>query len=316
MKILICHRPGGAWGYITDGFVNAFRSKGHEVQRWDGNVDSWFLFEPDLYIGCSGHKQPMPDDDSTKTAVHVNPCGPIDLGPINELSSNINWVVDKNPDVVFGYGQENDRSLWSYWPERYGIPWVPMPTAADKTLFYRSELNNKLYDVVYLGGRWDYKAKTIDEFLLPILRSNEFHCKAYGWGDWPDGVCSGILAEDSAGDFLNSGKIGPCISEMHTHQYGIDIPERAFKVALSGALVIHDPVPTLKNLFSSAIVAKSAEHYMDLCKHYNSSENNDERLELVAQQQQEVLNSHTYHHRLSVLLNNLGFNKEAEEMLQ
>ena len=173
MKVLICHRPGGAWGYITDGFVNAFKSQGHETQRWDGNTDSWFLFEPDLYIGCSGHKQPMPDDDSTKTAIHVNPHGPIDLGSINEPSSNINWVVDKNPDVVFGYGQENDKNLWSYWSERYGIPWIPMPTAADKTLFYRDELNNKQYDIVYLGGRWDYKAKTIDKFLLPTLRSSD-----------------------------------------------------------------------------------------------------------------------------------------------
>tara|TARA_R110000751_G_scaffold23590_7_gene65194 strand:+ start:3213 stop:4160 length:948 start_codon:yes stop_codon:yes gene_type:complete len=314
MKILICHRPGGAWGYITDGFVNAFRSKGYEVQRWDGDTDSWFLFKPDLYIGCSGHKQSIPDDNFAKIAIHVNPYGPFDLGPINESPGNIDWTVNKSPDAVFGYGQESDRNLWSYWLERHGIPWVPMPTAADKALFYCRELDNKQHDIVYLGGRWEYKAKTIDKFLLPVLQSSEFDCKVHGWGDWPDGVCSGFLAEDSAGSFLNSGKIGPCISEMHTHKYSIDIPERAFKVALSGSLVIHDPVPSLKNLFSSAIVAKNADDYFDLCKYY--LEHDDERLEIVAQQQKEVLDNHTYHHRLSVLLATLGFDEESKEMLR
>ena len=41
MKILMVRRVGGAFGYITDGMVNALRSKGHTVLRYDNDVKTW-----------------------------------------------------------------------------------------------------------------------------------------------------------------------------------------------------------------------------------------------------------------------------------
>jgi len=314
MRILLCQRVGGAFGYITDGILNALKDRGHMVQRWGGDEQSWFQFNPDLYIGCSGHKQDIPKDSSTKIAIHVNPYGPVNMNGINESRENIDWVTSKNPDVVFGYGFDSDRIIWSYWEQKNNIKWVPMPTAGDKVMFRNLNIERDL-DVVYLGGRWEYKGLTIDPYLLPVLRDDRITFKLHGWGDWPNNICSGVLEENHVNKFFNRGKICPCMSERHTHQYGIDIPERAWKVALCGTLAIHDPVPTLRDKFKSLVISQNPENFKDLCIYYSRPSNKDERDKLAKEQQEEVLANHTYHNRLSVLFDSLDLKDDAEFML-
>lgn len=314
MNILMCHRVGGAWGFITDSYINAFRDKGHRVERWDGNPNSWFEFKPDLYIGCSGHKQPIPPKRSAKIAIQVNPYGPVKINGINENEDNIRWTLNQNPDAVFGYGHADDELLWTYWTRRHRIPWVPMPNAGDKIIFTGSQAP-KQYDMVYLGGKWDYKAITIDAYLIPTLMACNNY-KLHGWGNWPASMCSGGLSDDQVSSFLASGKVGPCMSEKHTHEHGIDIPERAFKVALSGTLVVHDPVLSLKRMITSAVVSSNPTNFKELCLYYADDRHENERNALIEAQRNEVLSAHTYHHRMANLLNALGFVKDSEAMLR
>lgn len=306
-KVLVCHRPGGAFGYISDGWINSLRSNGHIVERWDNQESSWLKFKPDLYCGCSGHKQLIPNKDkrqNCKVAIHVNPYGPINIPGINENKETIDWVLKQKPDVVFGYGAEGDRHLWSYWTERHGIKWVPMPTAADSVLFKQTNtIYNRQYDIVYLGGRWPYKAKTIDKYLLPLLNS-KLSYKLHGWGDWPSNLNVGPLDDNLVVDFLNSGKVGPCISEQHTHDFGIDIPERAFKLALCGTVIVHDS-PSILKLIPSAIVASNTKDFIDKCIWLSDSDN--DRYKLISDQQNDVLIGQTYDHRMRTLFESLGF---------
>ncbi len=315
MKILLTHRPGGAFGYITDGWFNAFHDMGHDVRRWDGTIEEWNKFDPDLYMGCSGHRQPIPSNRKTKIAIHVNPYGPVNIEGINENADNINWVLQQKPDAVFGYGFDTDKIFWSYWELNHGIKWVPMPTAADKTIFKTTNNGDRDLDVVYLGGRWSYKGLTIDSYLVPVLRDKNIKYKLYGWGDWQKGLCSGMLAEDKVVDFFNSGKVAPCIAEKHTHNYGIDIPERVWKVALCGALAIHDHIPTLRDNMPSALIAKNSIEYKEMILSYCNDSNSNERIKLARQQYSDVINAHTYHHRLAGLLSALGFSQESSSML-
>lgn len=313
MRVLFCHRPGGAFGYITDGMINAFKDKGHTTRRWDGKIESWNTFDPDIYIGCSGHKQPIPRNRSAKIAIHVNPYGPVKIDGINESLDNINWVVDQKPDAVFGYGFESDRVFWSDWYNKHGIPWVPTPTAGDKTLFHDRNQEDH-YDIVYLGGRWSYKGLTIDSFLIPLLRTEGIKFKLHGWGDWPNGFCDGILPEDKVVQFLNSGKIGPCVSERHTQKHGIDVPERVWKLALCGTASVHDCVPTLKENFDNAVIAKDPSDFKERC--INLIEDDAERCNIAINQMNEVLEKHTYHHRMANILEALGYSSEAQDMLK
>jgi hypothetical protein len=316
-KILLTNRPGGAWGYITDSFANALRDKGHEVRRYDGQLDSWISFDPDLYIGCSGHKQEIPKSHTAKIAIHVNPFGPIDISGINEKQSTIDWVEAQKPDVVFGYGFASDKIYWDYWTSKLGIRWVPLPTAADKVLFKDLQLPRDL-DVVYLGGRWPYKSLTIDSFLLPVLTDKAIKSELYGWGDWPPGASKGILPEDKVTAFLNRGLVGPCLSEVHTQKHGIDLPERVWKLILCGVLAIHDPVPAAKPNLDSAHVIMSSDptEFKEMVLHYCSPSNKNERQQIADMQKSAVLSKHTYHHRISDLFASIGWAEESLDMIR
>lgn len=313
MRIMFCHRPGGAFGYITDGMINALRDKGHTVIRWDGDLNNWFSFNPELYVGSSGHRQPIPKNHSAKIALHVNPYGPVEIGGINENQNAINWVLQQKPNCVFGYGFEQDRLLWNYWTERHGITWVPMPTAGDAVTYKLKNFDyiNREYDVVYLGGFWPYKGITISSYLLPALNGLKY--SLYGWGDWPVGYSNGILPDDKVCDLFNSGRVGPCISEGHTHTHGIDVPERVFKIILCGMVAIHDPVPALLQHIPSLVIAQSPSDYKDLINYYVN--NRDLAAIRQSKQYKEVIENHTYHHRMSALLNAVGFVEQAKNML-
>lgn len=322
MRVLICQRAGKAFGYITDGWINALRDRGHEVQRWDGQQSSWDVFDPDLFCCSSGHKQPIPIIRRAKIALHVNSWGPIVIDNTNESKENISesaenikWVIAQKPDVVFGYGFPQDQIVWSYWTQKAGIPWVSMPTAGDKIIYhdrYHHETNERKYDIVYLGGRWPYKSQTLDKYLLPALKLPLTY-KIHGWGNWPPNICSGELPDGQATEFLSSGKVGPCVSEKHTHQYGIDIPERVFKLVLCGALAIHDPVPRFETIFPCAIIARDPQDYAEKCLYF--VQHDEERRQLINKQRQYVLNNHTYHHRIRDLLCATGFHEEAQNMI-
>jgi spore maturation protein CgeB len=186
-----------------------------------------------------------------------------------------------------------------------------MPTAGDKTFF--SDLKqDRPYDLIYLGGRWPYKALTIDKFLIPVL-DNVKNCKVHGWGEWPAKYGVSGIDDKDVNQFLNSGRVGPCMSEAHTQAYGIDIPERAFKLVLSGVLAIHDPVPTIKSIVPSMVVARDSKDYYDLIMHY--IDNPGEASEVASQQLTDVLKANTYHHRCAALFKTLGHITQSEDMV-
>jgi len=112
---------------------------------------------------------------------------------------------------------------------------------------------------------------------------------------------------------LASCKIVPCISEPHTLIHGIDLPERVFKSALSGAVVVHDPVPGLNWYLPHIIIASNPKVF-----HYEIKGllRDPSWLPKIAQQQrQDVLMAHTYHHRMATLMTALGFQDVASSLL-
>lgn len=306
MRVLFTHKPGGAYGYISESWMNICRNAGITVLRWDGNALSWNEFDPDVYIGCSGHKQSIPSVRRAKIAIHVNPYGLIDMGPINEPNDSIKWVVNSRPDAVFGYGFDKDRYYWDYWKSKLGIQWVPMANAADFTLFNTPYANsNRNYQIVYVGGKWPYKSKSMDKYLLPLFDGTLSYTIS-GWGDWDKKYNVRHATDLEIPNILASAKVGPCISEPHTHQYGIDVPERVFKVIMSGAVAIHDNTQSLADQIPSLIIARDPNEFKDLC-HYWANVDDDTRMKKANEQRSDVLNGHTYAHRLSKLFESLGF---------
>jgi hypothetical protein len=314
MRVLFCDPPGGAFTFITQGMINALRDAGCVAERWDGKISSWDNFAPDLYCGASGHRQNLPNTRQCQVALHVNPHGPTKIEPnINESIDSIEWVVNMRPDVVFGYGHESDRHLWSYWHKHHGIMWVPMATAGDATAFFRRNEHPK-YDIGYVGGRWPYKAKNIDTFLLPVLRDKTISRKVCGWGTWPNGLCSGHIEDHEVPTLLSSCKVAPCISEPHTLVTGIDLPERVFKAALSGAVVVHDPALGVDRYIPSIIVGNNPEDFHTKISELVRMDADDLRC-IADKQFREVLAAHTYHHRMATLMKALFQNNAADQLL-
>lgn len=316
MKVLICHRPGGAFGYISDGWINAIRDAGFKAERWNNKASKWKEFNPDIYIGCSGHRQQIPSKESrgsTKIAIHVNPHGPIKVKPnINEGEEGIGWVKKQHPDAVFGYGFQSDQKYWSYWKEKVGINWIPMPTAADAIIF-KPQLDKK-FDFAYVGGFWKYKGINLNKYIVPLMRQR-LNYKVCGWGDWPSEFNVQECSDGKKVKILQSAMIGPCVSESHTTTYGIDLPERVFKVILCGAIAIHDPVKNGSTNLSSVLWTTDPKDYVNsVYKILDLSYN--KRVDLWHRQYNEIFGHHTYHHRLAKLFSGLGFNDEAGIMLQ
>ena len=299
MRVMVVNRPDGAFGYITDGFVNALNHLGHITQRWDGSISQWNSFNPELYIGSSGHMQPIDkvDRSNCKIAMHVNPYCNIKTG-VNEPNESIRKIEKLKPDLIFGYGAEHDRHFWADW-KKFGLKWIPMPTAADSIIYKKLNIE-PIYDLIYVGGKWAYKGKTIDKYLLPVLQKIKNY-KLHGWGEWGE-ISSGTIEDKDVNQFLQSGKIGPCICEHHTHIFGFDIPERAFKLACVGTLFVHDS-PSIKKMIPDAVVANDYKEYLELIEYYLNNES--ERTRVANLQHEHVMKHHTYINRMSLLLSSL-----------
>lgn len=312
MRILLPAFVGGAFGHITNSWMAALQQAGFIVERYNNAFSHWDTFNPDLYIGCSGHKQNIPIARSCMVAIHVNPFGKIKVQGIDENQETIDWVKNQRPDIVFGYGFEMHRDYWSSWEDECNIPWIPMPTAADYCKY--NNLNQpRDYDVVYLGGKWAYKSRTMDHYLMPLLRSPSVKCRVAGWGDWPEDMKVKELPLGEENTFFNTGKIGPCMSEPHTHIHGIDLPERVYKLALSGVLYIHDAKSAVSQILEANVAAEDPEEFIRLHKYFINRP--DKRDALALSQYQEIVSAHTYHHRLAHLLYSCGFAEQSEKLL-
>lgn len=326
MKVLIV-KPEAmcAFTYITRGFMNAFNDIGCQAEYWNGDVSYLEKFAPDLYIGCSGHRKeiPKPMRGNIKVAIHVNPYGLKPLEKlynvdINESQDAINWIVKQEPNIVFGYGMfgnvdKADNEHWVLWKAKLGIDIVGIPTAGDVTTYY-PDPDTSICKIAYLGGRWIYKSHNIDTWLLPVIK--KYDVKVMGHGDWKGikGYLGKLPESDSGRKFLSSAKVCPCICEPHTIKYGIDIPERFFKVSLCGSLPVLDNVYNFEKYYNfiATLAKDSFEYEMLIDRYANNEKFNEERKYLVNRIRQETLSRHTYHHRMRDLCKMLHFDNVVE----
>jgi spore maturation protein CgeB len=168
--------------------------------------------------------------------------------------------------------------------------------------------------LVYLGGRWDYKAQTIDEYLLPLLRSGRRTYALAGWGGWPaDVICKKVNDESEVAGFYASGRVAPCISEPHTQAWGIDLPERCFKAVICGVLAVHDAVSALRKYSDAFVISENPGDFRNLIEAY--LDDADRRRQVWELQYADVTARHTYFDRMANLLASLGFHDESTATL-
>jgi len=314
LRVLCCNPNGGAFFYITKGWENAFRSLGHKFQRWKGDEEHLHKYRPHLYLGCSGWRQNLPqwarNKFGTKVGIHINPWGTTILRAlpgepnINESEDAKKWTISQNPDFAYCYGGSHDIThIWNHWTDKAGIPVVPMPTGGDAVA--HTVMNphpSYLCDVGFIGGRWPYKSINLNKYLVPVL--NNTNSIIYGWGGWQGhkSYC-GPIKNNKVNLLFSSAKVCPAVVEPHTARYGIDIPERMFKIPLGGGFVVCDPVKNLNKHvpLETFPMANNSKHYGELISYY--LKNSKDRLNLKQQQRLEILKNHTYFSRIQGFLN-------------
>jgi hypothetical protein len=283
-----------------------------------GDHNTWSTHNPDIYIGCSGWRQKLPNGHKANVAIHVNPyCDGILQVPggpqINERPGAIEWAISQKPKFVFGYGLQDDMYQWWYkWKRDHGIDVIGMPNAADVTLYKPGSPNPALAcDVGWVGGYWGYKAINLDKYIVPVAR--KFKTIWFGWSG-PKDLWKGQAKQEQICSLFHSAKICPCVVEPHTTKYGIDIPERIFKVAASGALAISDPVHGIERFFSKDTLplASDPDHYMQLCEMYIKKDA-AARKQQAGLLRKAVLRDHTYYNRVRTFLYSFGYYEQTDE---
>lgn len=308
MNILTCNPDGGAYSYILNGLINAFKQSGANVSR---SVGKEVANNFDLYIGCSGWRQRIPKKNSRSglVGIHVNPfgtkkVGSVDGGPvIDEPKDAIQWVIDQQPDFLYCYCTDTFiPEYYNLWTSKYGIPVLPFPTAADITVYKPHKPDNKfMCDIGWVGGKWPYKAIMLDKYIGQLR--NRYKCNIFGWADtWRTGK---NIDDADVPKLFASAKICPSVSESHTAKFPIDVPERVFKIPPSGGFTIHTYSPAIGDLFGNSVpVASNFDQWIKIIEEYLYDDK--KRSEKQLEQKNLILSKHTYFDRALVIANHIG----------
>jgi len=337
MKILISNDSPTAHYYIRTGFAKALSFAGHDVIVWDLNkknpYDVFDEFEPDIFVS-QGYNL----NDAIIECILERPnlavtlkCGDwskfsdeIDLNKYPILTASqqeINNVLKIQNNVKYvdiHYSQESADITHEYWNSKLGIKVVGLMSAAD-VFDYTNGVYNEKYksNIIFIGGRWGYKSRTIDKYILPLVdeRDKIANVKIFGNQSWGIPEYLGYIPTEYVKHFLASSLICPNISEPHSQDFGFDIVERPFKLLSNKCFVISDTVASMKKVFNNEeiVFASSPANFKELCHHYIKYPN--ERMVYISRGYDTVINNHTYFHRAAQFFNELAMPEESSKML-
>tara|TARA_R110002020_G_scaffold18912_2_gene65303 strand:- start:614 stop:1660 length:1047 start_codon:yes stop_codon:yes gene_type:complete len=340
MKILISSDGPHAHYYIRMSWAKVFSAMGHDVQLWHKDekpaFDIFDEFEPDLFMGqtynldnalfkcikCRPHM---------KVVMRASDWGDIqkdiDLKkyPILVAQEKEKKLLERlkeetgKPDFVHNHYHENwIKHTHNKW-KNIGIKPISLIHAADVFDFYlRPPIETLSCDIGFVGGYWPYKAVNLDKYLVSLCHPvGEYKIKIFGSSSWPVVQYLGRIAPENVGALFASATISPNISEPHSQDFGYDIIERPFKILMSGGFCISDYVESMANdVFTNdeIVFAKTVKEFKTLIDYY--IKNPEKRLKHIQSGYESVVQNHTYFHRVSKILSELGMDTEANKCME
>lgn len=322
MKILIANDGMHAHFHERLSWVNAFNSiPGVQCYMYDviNSVafDVFDDFEPDIYIGQlynmkSDTFKCLLERPHIKVALRagefIDPpprpkqilsVQPAELMALREYLSrggNLNFIYSHYLQKDIEETHENFL--------REGISVLGVPMSADVHTYCNAKYMKELEcDIAFVGGYWPYKGYVIDKYLTPLCQNFNYNIKIFGNQPWPhvNQYC-GILKDEYVANLFKSAKICPNLSEPHSHLYGIDVNERAFKVLAAGGFCIMDSVRAARDMLDGVVFAESPEAFRRLVDYYLSPKRDAERANIANIGRNHVLRNHTNYHRIISML--------------
>ena len=344
MKIL-CHGFSCALEHITSGWKNVLEHCGHQWLYWPKGTsafDVFYEYEPDIFIGTTYDLdraicKNIAMRPEMKVILKGNNWGEltdeIDLKefPIgNSTEEEQKRVIDlcydtkrdltsENPIKLFNFYHQNRMNdtmgLW----EMNGVETMSMLPAADTYVYYPEEVSEEFKcDVGFVGGYWDYKGRTLNEFFLPLCYPvGKYKVKIFGNQIWPVVQYLGQTSNDNVRHLFNSATVCPNVSEPHATKFGFEVNERVFKIAACKGLCISDNVASLyEDIFINnelPIFGTQAE-LLDSVSAWVENPEHALRQEKIDKLYESTIRNHTYFDRMSAMCKTFQLYDEAKEI--
>jgi hypothetical protein len=320
MKIGLTIPGAGAGKWCWTGWSNAFKALGHEVQDLSFSPHYIHGFKPDLLINstsspCDDFLLWRKNNPEAKVAMNVLAWTNRDVYGINNpgvqaTPNNVQYAKYMKADIVFAQYTKAYRTwLLEKWADE-GFKLGSMEMAADSTVYETSEnsyMGMQPYQMVYVGGYWAYKGQTIDKWLMPVLKKYSDKLLLVGKG-WPLKTTQ-INNEGQIGYFFKESNVCQNMHEPHSTYGGYDVVERVFKTMYCGGLCVSDHVQEMVDGFGMCIgvdllTAWTPEEYMEKIDAVMQHPEQYDKIRINGQDY--VKNNHTYIHRATQLLKDLG----------
>ena len=168
-------------------------------------------------------------------------------------------------------------------------------------------------DIAFTGGYWPYKAQVLDKYLMPICKEDVYNIKIFGNSKWPTKCYCGFVPDWCIRHAFKSATICPNLHEPHSQVFGYDIIERPFKLLSNKCFVVSDNVSGLKQLIPDGIVyADNPEAFREIIEHY--IRNPEDREKYIKNGYDNVMENHTYFHRIHEMFMRLNMLEEASNV--
>lgn len=211
-------------------------------------------------------------------------------------------------DLCYTWYPEPGRKLYfGPWAERFGIPVVSLPLAADATVLSRrieGPPGSLTSEVGFVGGIWSTKEAPLQRYLMPVLDRFSHTLVGKGWDRY--GYRCSDLPENMDHWVHGSCLVCPNVQQdSHRELPGMPCNERTFKIPAGGGFQICDPNSTLRSYFAEDEVpmAENETDFIEKVAHF--IRHPGDRVSYIDRAKRKVLEEHTYHHRVAKLLDAL-----------
>ena len=339
MKVLISSDGPHAHYYIRRGWAKVFHALGHDVTMWDihdvPTFDAFDEFEPDIFLGQTYNLdraliQCIKERPHMRVVMRASDWGDfqkeIDTEKYPVLTAREDEIklVEQlknetgKPDFVHNHYTPKWIKLTHNKWENIGARPVSILEAADVFDYVDGEEKPEYKsDISFVGGYWEYKARAIDKYLIPLCRPvGKFNIKIFGNSDWPVVQYLGRINNDEVKHVFKSATVCPNISEPHSQDFGYDVIERPFKILMRQGFCISDHVQSMaEEIFThdEIVFADSPIDFKNKIEHY--IKHPEKREPYIANGYTSVVNKHTYFHRVAKMFKELGMKDEENYCL-
>lgn len=299
MKIL-CSKSPNISQSTMQGWSDALSDSDFEFIFWDSRkkaiFDAFDENEPDIFISSvedisRGIVKCIKEYSDTITLFYSPKFDSV-------LSENIEYMDQLTndtgkPDYIFSFCHE-DRldEILGGWKNK-GYQTISVMKAANTKLYYKRPINSLWgSDISIISDYYGY----LTPYILPLC--GKMNIRIFGDG-WPVSQGVGMPLNENIGNIYASSKIILDIS--HNTYEPSDVP---FNVIVSGGYCISNSV---KDVFKSIPNFESPKELHDIIQKY---ENNTQQSLYT-----DIINNHTYKHRMKSLLRDIKLNKEANEII-